>query len=358
MDKIKVALVGCGTIARGHYLPQIKTMEHAELVAVCDNVAEVAQKAAKDFDVPRAFTSFDEMLDKVDCQVIANTGPIQAHFEMNLKALRAGKHFYSQKPFATTVEEATILIEEAQARKLKISASPIHMLRPTVQEMRDMVREGLIGKVAFARMRSSHGGPEYFQTTRLSNPAWFYEPGAGPLLDLGVHGLHSITGILGPAKEVACMSGISETTRTPRGCGGAFEGVPFPVKLDDLTLVMLHFGDNVYAFLDCTYCTKSYEGPNLEIFGSRGVISSSRQPDSKVNIYRAMPEDGERGWYAPEMPPEPRFQSVGVKDLLDAIIEDRQPVLTPEHARHVIEIMNKCYVAAREKRTLALETSF
>ncbi len=359
MQKIKVALVGCGTIAKGHYLPQIKEMGNAELVAVCDPLPSQLEFAAKTFNIPQAYTRVDELLAKTDCDVIVDTAAIQAHFEINLKALQAGKHLYSQKPLATTVEEATILIETARQRNLKISASPVHMLRPTVRKIKEMVDGGAIGKVAFARMRSSHGGPEYFQVTRLTDPSWFYEPGAGPLLDLGVHGLHTITGILGPAKEVACMSGISQKVRTPIGCGGPAEGKPFEVKVDDNTLVMLNFGDNVFAFLDTTYCVKAYEGPNLEIFGSRGTISSTRTATTSVTrMFRAMPEDGERGWIEPEMPEEIRYQSIGVKDLLDAIIEDRKPVLTPEHARHVIEIMNKCYVAAREKRTVPLETTF
>jgi predicted dehydrogenase len=233
------------------------------------------------------------------------------------------------------------------------------MLRPTVQRMKEMINAGAIGKVAFARMHSSHGGPEYFQVTRTTDPSWFYQPGAGPLYDLGVHGLHTITGLLGPAKSVACMSSISQPTRTPIGCGGEFEGVPFDVNIDDQTLVMLDFGNSVHAFLDCTYCVKAYEGPNLEIYGSHGTISSSRNPESIVRMYRAIPADGlEREWYEPDMSEELRYQSIGVKDLIDAILEDREPVLTPEHARHVIEIMVKCYTAAREGRTVPLETTF
>ncbi len=358
MKTFKVALVGAGTIAKDHYLPQIKAMENAELVAVADNVEAAARFAAEKFGIPHWFTRIDDLLDKVDCDIVVDTAAIQAHYEINLKALQAGKHLYSQKPLALTVEEATTLIETAKAKGLKISASPIHMLRPTVQAIRKMVREGVIGKVQWARIRSSHGGPEYYQRSRLSDPSWFYQPGAGPIFDLGVHGLHTITGILGPAKAVTAMSGITVPTRAAVGCGGEYEGVPFEVKIDDCSLALLDFGNNTFAFIDMTYCVKDYEGPNLEIFGSRGVISQTRKGGSATRLFRAMPEDGGPGWEEPPMPEEPRYQSIGVKDLIDAIIEGRDPVLTPEHARHVIEIMNKCYQAARERRTLDIETTF
>jgi UDP-N-acetyl-2-amino-2-deoxyglucuronate dehydrogenase len=358
VKKLKVALVGCGTIAKGHYLLEIPRMENAELVAICDNVPSQLEYAAKTFNIAKAYASVDKMLDEVDCDVVVDTASIPSHFDINLKALQAGKHLYSQKPLATTVEGTTILIEAARARNLKISASPIHMLRGTIRRIKEMVASGVVGKVAFARLHSSHGGPEYYQRTRLTSPAWFYEPDAGPLLDLGVHGLHTITGILGPAKEVTCMSGISEKVRIPLGCGGDSEGKPFDVKIDDNTLLMLNFGNSTFAFLDSTYCIKAYEGPNLEIYGSRGTISSSREPQSIVRLFRALPDDGGPAWVDAEMPEERRFQSVGVEDLLNAIQEDRPTVLTPEHARHVVEIMNKCYVAAREKRTMPLETTF
>lgn len=358
MKTFRVALVGAGTIAKDHYLPQIKAMENAELVAVMDSYEEAAKFAADKFDIPRWFTNLDDLLDKVDCDIVVDTAAIQAHYEINLKALQAGKHLYSQKPLALTVEETTALIETARAKGLKISASPIHMLRPTVQAIKKMVGDGVVGKVQWARVRSSHGGPEYYQRSRLSDPSWFYQPGAGPIFDLGVHGLHTITGILGPAKAVTSMSGITVPTRAAVGCGGDYEGVPFQVNIDDCSLTLLDFGNNSYAFLDMTYCVKDYEGPNLEIFGSRGVISQSRKAGGVTRLFKAMPEDGGPGWEEPEMPQELRYQSIGVKDLMDAIVEGRDPVLTPEHARHVIEIMNKCYQAARERRTLDLETTF
>lgn len=104
---------------------------------------------------------------------------------------------------------------------------------------------------------------------------------------------------------------------------------------------------------------KAHKGPNPEISGSRGTISCTRTANTLVTrIYRAISEDGERGRIDAGMPEELRCQSIGVDDLIDAIIEDRKQVLTPEHARHVIEIMNKCYVVAGKKRALPLEASF
>ncbi|MBC7319592.1 Gfo/Idh/MocA family oxidoreductase, partial [bacterium] len=241
MDKKwRIAVVGCGLIANSNYLPEVKNMSNADIVAVCDIIPERAKRSAERFNIPRWYGHIDELLKDCEFEILLDLTSIDAHFEINLKALQAGKHLYSQKPIATTVKEARILIEEAKKRNLKISASPIHMLRPDIQEARRIIKEGIIGKVSFIRCSVSHGGPEYFQF-RDVDPSWFYKPTAGPLLDLGVHGLHQVTGLLGPAKRVTCFSGISEKKRIVRT--GAFDGKEIEPLVDDNTLMLLDFGE-------------------------------------------------------------------------------------------------------------------
>lgn len=357
-ERLRVAVVGLGSIGVEYYLPQIYQMERAHLVAVCDVRENWARQHAATAGNPQVFTNFDAMLDGVDFDILVNTASIPAHFPLNLKALQAGKHVYSQKPFASTVEEATILIDEAGRRGLKMSISPIHMLRPEVQAMRSIVQNGEIGKVSFLRCRSSHGGPEYFQY-RDADPTWFHMPGAGPVLDMGVHGLHQVTGIMGPARTVTCLSGISEQVRIVHS--GAFDGKEIRPEVDDNTIIMLDFGDATFAVIDSTYCVKAARGPSLEIFGSAGTISATRgrsEGDPSFEVYRDDFKTGERGWTASELSSTRVPQSVGVQDLIDAILEHRTPVLTPQHARHVIEIMTTCLPAARQGRTIPLETTF
>jgi predicted dehydrogenase len=357
-ETVRLAVVGLGSIAVGHYLPQILDLPRAELVAVCDVREAWACRQAERFGNPRVFTEFDDLLGEAEFDALVNTTSIPAHFPLNLKALQAGKHVYSQKPFATTVEDATILIEEARRRNLKMSISPIHMLRPEVQEIRRLVQTGALGKVSLVRCRSSHGGPEYFQY-RDADPTWFHQQGGGPLLDMGVHGLHQVTGILGPARSVTCLSGISETVRIARS--GAFDGTEIRPEVDDNTLIMLDFGAATFAVIDSSYCVKAARGPSLEIFGSAGSIASTRrasEDDPPFEIYRDDPGAGVRGWMTPILRLPRVRQAAGVHDLVDAILDGRELVLTPEHARHVIEIMTKCIPAARQGRTLQLETTF
>lgn len=364
--RVRLGVVGLGAIATGHYLPQILEMPRAELVAVCDVREEWANEQATRFGNPRVFVDFDQMLAEADFDAVVNTSSIPAHFALNRKALGAGKHVYSQKPFAGTVEEASILIDEAKKRGLKMSVSPIHMLRPEIREIKRLVAAGALGKLSLVRCRSSHGGPEYFQY-RAADPTWFHQAGAGPLLDMGVHGLHQVTGILGPAQAVSCLSGVSEQVRVVRS--GAFDGREIRPEVDDNTLIMLDFGAATFAVIDSSYCVKASRGPSLELYGSAGTIlvgSRGRrgqeqgmgEAEPPFEMYRDDQSLAWRGWVSPQLRLPRVHQAVGVRDLVDAILDDRPTVLTPEHARHVIEIMATCLLAARERRTLSLETTF
>jgi len=163
MKKWKVALIGCGSIADNTYLPRIGEIPEADLVAVCDIIPERAKNYAEKFHVPAWYTSIDELLEKCDFEILMNTTSIPAHHEINMKALRAGKHLYSQKPVGLTVEEVTEQIEAAKAAGVKYTASPIHMLRDDIRFAKKLIADGCIGEIMKVHTNVCHGGPEYFQ---------------------------------------------------------------------------------------------------------------------------------------------------------------------------------------------------
>lgn len=161
MEKVRVALVDCGTIAGAMHLPGIKTMEEmgkVDLIAVCDVMEERAKAAAEKFGVLQYYSDLDRMLSEVNFDLLVDNTPIPYHFDVNLAGLRAGKHVYTQKPMTTTVEEATILIKEAAQRGLKLATAPEHTVRPIIRKIKALIDDGAIGKVSFAKVKSSHDG--------------------------------------------------------------------------------------------------------------------------------------------------------------------------------------------------------
>ena len=220
-------------------------------------------------------------------------------------------------------------------------------------EARRLVRDGAIGKVAFARVRSSHGGPA--SGAWPADPTWFYQKGSGPLFDMGVYGIHEITGILGPAKRVVAFAGITEPTRTVRG--GPFKGKKIDVTADDNVLMMLDFGGSTFAVVDGTFNVNAARGPKLEIFGREGTINIAGRPyggeGPPLEIFRldAAPGSGlDRAGAAETRRTMRRLRAAPGRSRRSprGLPRDRSAAgAEPEHARHVLEIMLKADESAR-----------
>lgn len=354
MDRVKVALVGCGTIARAMHLPGIKAIEgmgKAELVAACDAIPQSLEAAREQFGIRKGYTDLGVMLADEPFDLLVNTTPIPQHYAVTLAALRAGKHVYTQKPMTTTVAEATELIEEAKRRGVLLASAPEHPTRPTIQAMGRMVEGGEIGTVAFAIVRSSHDGPEKHDVPRDST--WYYKPGSTPLLDLGVHGLSQITAILGPVRKLSCVSGRSQQTRITTA--GPYKGKPIDVEIDDNSHLLLDFGGATFAHMDATYCVEATLGPRLEIYGSDGVLAIAGQGATSA-LQRYSPAS--KAWATVDVPETPPVRDLGVLHMVDCLLTGQPLILTGERGRHLVEVLTKAPIAAQEGRTLTMETVF
>jgi predicted dehydrogenase len=355
MNQVRIALVGCGTIAHAMHLVGIKTMADmgkVDLVAVCDIIEERARVTSEKFSVPQYYTDLDRMLGETEFDLLVDTTPIPSHFEVNLCGLQAGKHVYTQKPMTTTVEEATVLIEEARQRGLKLGCAPEHTVRPLIRQIKKLIAEGAIGQVAFAKVKSSHDGPEKHDVPRDST--WYYQPGSSPILDMGVHGLNQITSILGPARRLTSFSGRNVPTREI--LAGPFRGKTIEVNIDDNSLLLLDFGDDRFVFLDATYCVMASMGPRMEIYGSEGTIavSENRREERPLYLYRLETME----WTQPDVTPAPPVRDLGVLHMVDCLLNDKPLELTGEHGRHLVEIMTQAPKTAAEGRTIELKTTF
>jgi predicted dehydrogenase len=332
--------------------------------AAADPVVERARSVAQEYGIPEVYESLDAMLEtSPDLDIVINLTPIPNHAETCLKILQAGKHMVVEKPIATTMDQADELVELANSKGLKFVVAPPNMLYASRTEARRLIVDGAIGQPCFARVRSSHGGPaaSYWPL----DPTWFYEKGSGPLLDMGVYGIHEITGIFGPAKRVVAFSGITEKVRTVRG--GPFKGKKITVTEDDNTLLMLDFGDSCFAVIDGTFNVNAAKSPKIEIFGRAGTINLWDQGGPPIEVFRLDAAPGVDGWITPRTTgmafslaaERDRYhRAVLVDHLVTCIREDKHPVASAEHARHALEIMIKSIESARTGKALELNSTF
>ena len=360
--KWKVAVVGCGMFATAQYLPNIAKEANAECVAVCDIIPERAESVAKRFGVAEWYPNIYEMLEKCDFDIAIDAASIQAHHEINMAMLSAGKHLISQKPAAPSVAMLTEQIEMAKEKGVKFVCVPIHPMRYDLAIAKQMIADGAIGNPTYIKCNLAHGGPEYFQY-RDSDPTWFFEEGAGALVDMGVHGLQIVTTMFGPAKKISCLAAVTTPERTVRS--GKFNGKKIQAnKIPDQYLISITFANGKIGFVDTGFSQKASKSPQLEIFGDAGTIAVT-QPYMKnpvPDLYIDSSAIGVRGWVTPdrwENPPKPlKSQCCCLADLIDCIEKGTDPALSPEHARHVLEIMCRIPEAIRSGSTVELETTF
>ncbi|TAK25751.1 MAG: Gfo/Idh/MocA family oxidoreductase [Chloroflexota bacterium] len=372
---VRVGVVGAGSIALRGILPHLAMEDLSDrltLQAVCDPVAGRAEAAAEKFGVERAFIEYDDLLKHGDVDAVTIASPIGLHYEQGKKALESGKHIHFNKTMTTTVAEATDLIETARRKNLRVVVSPGEMLRPHNQQIKKLIADGALGTLVWAACGAAFGQYHEKESIRqggdvLSNvdPSWYYrKPGGGPLYDMTVYALHALTGILGPAKRVTSMSGTRIKERE-------FRGQMVRCDADDNTIMVLDFGDNMYAMAYGTAAGRVTEGFHGSYFGTSGQIvglTLNGEPFDYpgADFARTAPTLNQGNqWLLPHVVGPHRSQGTqehhvyeDIMQLVDWVREGKPSVATAEHGRHVVEIIECGYRAAETGVTQTLTTTF
>jgi predicted dehydrogenase len=370
-EPLRVGILGAGMIATAEpgYLPGLRRLRRRVTVtAIASRTRARAEQVARDWDIPVVCENLDGLLARGDVDAVVNLTPITAHYETSLRILAAGKHLVTEKPLASTLEQAGELIEVAARGGLLIVCAPMDILKREWAQARRLIGEGAIGKVAFARVQSSHGGPAAMAWP--ADPSWFYARGAGPLLDMGVYGLDRITAVLGPARAVAAMAGVTAPVRRARG--GPFDGLEIPVTENDNNLLLLDFGGATFAVVDAGFCAVATRSPEMEVFGLAGTLVVNRpgavygRGELPVELFRVDAGPGLPGWITPHsLDAETGPDRTGVlaraslvEHLADCLGTGAPPLPSAARARHVLEIMLAAQAAAATGRTIPLTTTF
>jgi len=373
MKPLQIGIVGCGDVIR-LYFPMLKDMAvkgELGIACVCDSIEEKA-KVAKDWiGASRYYTDVESLLKDESVDMVVNLTPIQIHFDIIMKAIKAGKHVYTEKPIAAMVEEADTIIAEAKRQNVYVGCAPPMALHQDHVRVKQLVDSGVLGKICFARTTGSNPGPAWI-TEFSTDPTWFFKKGGGPIYDLGMYPIQLIVQVLGPAKRVTAFAATSVPERVV--VAGEAKGKKIRVEVPDNIQIMLDFGEGTFAALDVTYCVLSYKDkPRLELFGDKGILYLYQRIEQAIEIFRRDDEVGLRGWMVPEdsfwgaclpaismagPPTRPFSWAEGVLHLANCIREGTYPVLSAEFARHALEIAVKAMESAKTGKAMALTTSF
>ncbi len=358
-EALGMGVVGAGAIGNRAallHLSKADVQERVRLVAVCDTFPGRAQAAAEKFGVPAHYLTYEELLADPHVDMVTLCTPIGLHFAQGMQAIAAGKHIHFNKTMTTKTAEADQIIAAAAKKGVKIVASPGMMLYPHNQRIRRLILNQELGPLTWILSGASgvgdyHMNEEYRTGQDILtdvDPSWYFQkPGGGPQYDVTVYCLHALTGIFGPAKRVTAMSGMIVPERD-------YHGQTILCNMDDTTMLTLDFGDALFAMVYATVKGGLTEGFQPNIYGRNGSIIGTRFGDVDLKLpYDFQPHvTGEHQHMAEYHVFEDMLQ------LADWVRDDKPSMVTTEHARHVIEIIEAGYKAAQTGQAQELHTSF
>lgn len=354
-----IGVVGCGNISTA-YMRHAAAFRGVEIRACADLNQTLAQARAEEFGVDAR--RVEVLLTSPDIDIVLNLTIPAAHYSVSRSALEAGKHVYSEKPFALTIEDARDLAQLARSRGLRVGSAPDTFLGGAHQYARRLIDEGGLGDIVGGTAHIMSHGAEAWHPS----PDFFYKPGGGPVLDMGPYYLTNLVQLIGPAKRVTAMGAAPLSERVIGS--GARAGERIAVE----TLTTLHavitFETGAIVTMGASWDVWSHGHPHMELYGTAGTLALP-DPNFFSGDVTLTHEDGSvttgPDWDHPlgvanrktGNGPVADYRMAGLADMARAIGDDGPQRCSLELATHVVEIMTAIHTAAEDGGVIDLTTS-
>ena len=340
--KLGIGVIGCGNISIT-YLRNAALFAGVELRACADISSDAAALRAREYGI-RA-SSVDQLLADPEVDLVLNLTIPAVHFDVTMSALFAGKHVFTEKPLATSAAEGRILVAEARRRGLQLGSAPDTFLGAAGRRARRLMDEGAIGRPVGGTAFMMGRGMEHWHP----NPQFYYQPGGGPVFDMGPYYLTMMVNLLGPVVRVMAMATKGQEERLITA-DGPFKNTRFKVGTPTNILSLLEFQSGATVNFGASWDVFRHSNHPIELHGTEGSL---RLPDpdtfgGTVSLsergadWRDFGSDdelyGARNWpYA--APDRANYRMLGVADLARSLVEGRPPRASGDLALHVLEIM-------------------
>jgi predicted dehydrogenase len=341
-EKVRVGVVGCGAIS-GQYLANAPKFPIIQIVALADLIRERCENRAREFGLEGVKICTTEQMMKDDSiEVILNLTWPKAHVPVGLQTIKAGKHHFSEKPMGIHLKEGKKLYAAAQEKGVRLGCAPDTFLGSGIQTARKVIDDGLIGRpVAFTAFMMNSG-----VETWHPNPPFYYEPGGGPMLDMGPYYLTALLNFFGPIKRVSGFASIAIpdrliTHKDKDGNPGPLYGQKITVTTPDHIAGTIEFENGVIGTIVTSFATRfaNYDGQQpITVYGTLGAmkVPDPNCFDGPVHIrlesdaeWREVPSAFLKGY----------GRAVGLADLCHAIRSGRKHRASGEQAFAVLEAM-------------------
>jgi UDP-N-acetylglucosamine 3-dehydrogenase len=341
MNKLKVGVIGCGSIAKHRHLPEYARNEQVEIVAVCDIVEDRVNEFGELYKA-KAYTNYEEILANPDIDAISVCTPNYLHAPISIAALNAGKHVLCEKPMATSRVEAEQMIEAAAKNNKKLMIAHNQRFVPSHQKARQLIENGEIGKIYSFRSAFGHGGPEGWSAD--GKDSWFFkkeEAFIGAMGDLGVHKTDLLRFILG--EEFVEVGAFVETSAKEN------------TEVDDTAVCLLKTESGIIGTLAASWSYVSKEDNSTIIYGEKAIL---RLEDDPIHSLIVQYKNGEVVKY--ELGGIQTNDAGGQKSsqvinhFVHSIIQNVEPPVTGEEGMKSLQVVLSALESNATKRIVKL----
>jgi predicted dehydrogenase len=345
---LTLGIIGVGKISE-QYFASLPSLPGLKLIAVAD--LDTARAAVVAAEQGVESMSVDALLadDRIDA--ILNLTIPAAHVDVDTRALLAGKHVYAEKPLALAPEDAVAMLELAAERGLRVGSAPDTVLGTGIQTARAVLDDGEIGTPIGASAVWTAPGHERWHPA----PQFYYQPGAGPLYDMGPYYLTTLVTLLGPVVRVSAATSRSARERTV--ATGPQAGAAIPVDVDTHISAVLEHASGISSSVTMSFEVWATRMSGLEVYGTAGTIAvpDPNRFSDPVEVWT--PDADEWRTVQPRAGYADAGRGYGLADMARAIETDRPHRASGELAFHVLEIMHSILRAGEEHSVITLTST-
>jgi len=348
-QKTNIGIIGCGHIS-SIYMEAPRTFDRLNIVACADLDRERAEAQARNFHIPKA-CSVEELLADPTVEIVINLTIPAVHAQVSMDILKAGKSVYSEKPLAIEREQGQALLTTAATKGLRVGCAPDTFLGGGIQTCIDLINTKKIGTPLAATAFIKYRGPELFH----HNPDFFYQPGGGPLFDMGPYYLTALIAMLGPVRRVTASARTTFAER--KVLVGPLQGQTIHVNTPTYVAGVLDFVSGAIGTLITSFDVWAHRLPRIEIYGTEGTLSV---PDP--NTFGgpiAVSYANSKTW---EDVPLTRgytnnVRGIGAADMAHALHSNRAHRASGEMAYHVLDIMQSFLESSEQGKHIELTST-
>jgi UDP-N-acetyl-2-amino-2-deoxyglucuronate dehydrogenase len=336
---VNFAIVGCGHIAKKH-AEAIKHTTDANLEAVCDRIPAAMEFYADEYGA-KTYTDLADLMDNDAIDIVCICTPSGFHASIAVEAARAGKHIVVEKPIALTLKDADQIIEACEENNVKLAVVHPNRFRPVVREFRKILDENRLGKISHANATVRwNRNQEYYDQAAWRGTKEF---DGGVLMNQAIHNLDLLLWFLGEADEVFSM----EATRFRN------------IEAEDVSTGLIRFKNGSLGVVEtaATIYPKNFE-ESFSIFGETGTIKiggSNALYFEHLDVASLNDEDSNT---LIEMVKQNPFGKPGhqwiIEDMIQAIKENRNPVVDGNEGRKALQLVLTFYESAEQGKQIRL----